>query len=86
MINRFRDKLSRRSLPRLAGIILHFVALALLCSAQSGLSPRFGSLPKDEPQAIYHPDPGDSRYFTMPRGPDGHLVEFTNGQPIEGLY
>jgi hypothetical protein len=25
MINRFRDKLSGRSLPRLAGIILHFI-------------------------------------------------------------
>src|SRR5215475_11321426 len=60
MINRFRDKLSRRSLPRLSAIVLHFVALALLCSAQSGLGPRFGSLPKDEPQAIYQPDPGDS--------------------------
>jgi len=24
-------------------------------------------------------------YFTMLRDPDGHLVEFTNGQPIEGL-
>ena len=59
-INRFRNKLSRRRLPRLAGIVLHFVALALLCSAQSGLNPRFGSLPKDEPQAIYHPDPGDA--------------------------
>jgi len=60
MINPFRDKLSRRRIPRFAGIVLHFVALALLCSAQSGLNPRFGSLPKDEPQAIYHPDPGDS--------------------------
>jgi hypothetical protein len=60
MINRIRDKLSRRRPYRLAGIVLHFVALGLLCSAQSGLNPRFGSLPKDEPQAIYHPDPGDS--------------------------
>jgi catechol 2,3-dioxygenase-like lactoylglutathione lyase family enzyme len=24
-------------------------------------------------------------YFTMVRDPDGHLVEFTHGQPIEGL-
>jgi hypothetical protein len=56
MINRFRNKLSGRRLPRLAGIVLHFVALALLCSAQSALNPRSGSLPKDEPQAIYHPD------------------------------
>ena len=24
-------------------------------------------------------------YFTMVRDPDGHLVEFTYGQPIEGL-
>src|SRR5215510_5904973 len=48
LINRFRGKLSRRRLPRLAGIVLHFVALALLCSAQSGLNPRFGSLPKDD--------------------------------------
>jgi catechol 2,3-dioxygenase-like lactoylglutathione lyase family enzyme len=24
-------------------------------------------------------------YFTMLRDPDGHLVEFTYGQPIEGL-
>jgi lactoylglutathione lyase len=24
-------------------------------------------------------------YFTMLRDPDGHLVEFTHGQPIEGL-
>jgi hypothetical protein len=60
MTNRIHNKLSRRRLPRLSGIVLHFVALALLCSAQSGRSPRFGSLPKDEPQAIYHPDPGDA--------------------------
>ena len=60
MINRIRNKLSRRRLPRLAVIILYVVAMALLCSAQSGLNPRSGSLPKDEPQAIYHPDPGDS--------------------------
>jgi len=25
-------------------------------------------------------------YFTMLRDPDGHLVEFTYGQPIEGLH
>jgi len=25
-------------------------------------------------------------YFTMIRDPDGHLVEFTYGQPIEGLH
>src|SRR5262247_1866879 len=60
MTNRIRNKLSRRRLPRLAVIILYIVAMALLCSAQSGLNPRFGSLPKDEPQAIYHPDPEDS--------------------------
>jgi len=31
-------------------------------------------------------DAGDPvGYFTMLRDPDGHLVEFTNGQPIEGL-
>jgi hypothetical protein len=60
MTNRICNKLSRRRLSRLAGIVLHFVALGLLCSAQSGLNPRLGSLPKDEPQAIYHPDPGDS--------------------------
>ncbi len=60
MINRIRNKLSRRRLPRLAVIVLHVAALALLCSAQSGLSPRFGSLPKDELQAVYHPDPGDA--------------------------
>ena len=24
-------------------------------------------------------------FFTMVRDPDGHLVEFTHGQPIEGL-
>jgi hypothetical protein len=60
MTNRIHNKVSRRRLPRLAGILLHVVALALLCSAQSGLNPRFGSLPKDEPQAIYHLDPGDS--------------------------
>lgn len=24
-------------------------------------------------------------YFTMVSDPDGHLVEFTHGQPIEGL-
>ena len=29
---------------------------------------------------------GSVGYFTMLRDPDGHLVEFTNGQPIEGLY
>jgi hypothetical protein len=60
MTNRIRNKLSGRRLPRLVVIILYVVALALLCSAQSGLNPRFGSLPKDEPQAIYHPDPEDS--------------------------
>src|SRR5499427_10735414 len=60
MTNRIHNKVSRRRLPRLAGIVLHVMALALLCSAQSGLGPRFGSLPKDEPQAIYQPDPGDS--------------------------
>jgi hypothetical protein len=59
MTNRIHDKLSRRRLPRLAVFFLHIVAMALLCSAQSGLNPRFGSLPKDEPQAIYHPDPGN---------------------------
>src|SRR5262245_55407807 len=60
MTNRIYNKFSMRRLPRLAVIVLHFVALGLLCSAQSGLNPRSGSLPKDEPQAIYHPDPGDS--------------------------
>src|SRR5262245_56828416 len=60
MTNRIHNKLSRRRLPRLAVIVLHVAALALLCSAQSGLNPRSGSLPKDEPQAIYHPDPADS--------------------------
>jgi catechol 2,3-dioxygenase-like lactoylglutathione lyase family enzyme len=25
-------------------------------------------------------------YFTMLRDPDGHLIEFTFGQPIEGLH
>lgn len=25
-------------------------------------------------------------YFTMVSDPDGHLVEFTHGQPIEGLH
>jgi catechol 2,3-dioxygenase-like lactoylglutathione lyase family enzyme len=25
-------------------------------------------------------------YFTIIRDPDGHLVEFTHGQPIEGLH
>jgi lactoylglutathione lyase len=25
-------------------------------------------------------------YFTMIRDPDGHLVEFTYGQPLEGLH
>jgi hypothetical protein len=29
---------------------------------------------------------GSVGYFTMLRDPDGRLVEFTNGQPIEGLY
>ena len=29
---------------------------------------------------------GSVGYFTMLRDPDGHLVEFTHGQPIEGLY
>src|SRR5262245_23900188 len=58
--SRIHNKLSRRRLPRLAVIVLHIAALALLCSAQSGLNPRFGSLPKDEPQAVYHPDPGDA--------------------------
>ena len=28
---------------------------------------------------------GSVGYFTMLRDPDGHLVEFTNGQPINGL-
>jgi lactoylglutathione lyase len=28
---------------------------------------------------------GSVGYFTMIRDPDGHLVEFTYGQPIEGL-
>jgi catechol 2,3-dioxygenase-like lactoylglutathione lyase family enzyme len=28
---------------------------------------------------------GSVGYFTMLRDPDGHLVEFTYGQPIEGL-
>jgi hypothetical protein len=60
MTNRIRNKLSRRRLTDLAVIVLHVAALALLCTAQSGRSSRFGSLPKDEPQAIYHPDQGDS--------------------------
>src|SRR5262247_4733597 len=60
MTNRIHNKLSRLRLPRIAVIVLHVAALALLCSAQSGLNPRSGSLPKDEPQAIYHPDPADS--------------------------
>jgi catechol 2,3-dioxygenase-like lactoylglutathione lyase family enzyme len=25
-------------------------------------------------------------YFTMVRDPDGHMVEFTYGQPLEGLH
>jgi catechol 2,3-dioxygenase-like lactoylglutathione lyase family enzyme len=29
---------------------------------------------------------GTVGYFTILRDPDGHLVEFTHGQPIEGLY
>jgi catechol 2,3-dioxygenase-like lactoylglutathione lyase family enzyme len=29
---------------------------------------------------------GSVGYFTMVRDPDGHLVEFTNGQPLEGLH
>jgi len=29
---------------------------------------------------------GSVGYFTILRDPDGHLVEFTHGQPIEGLY
>src|SRR5262245_15543362 len=60
MTNRIHNKLSRRRLPRLAVLVLPVAALVLLCSAQSGLIPRSGSLPKDEPQAIYHPDPADS--------------------------
>ena len=60
MTNRIYNKLSRRRLARLAVIVLHVAALALLCSAQSGLNPRFGLLPKDEPQAVYHPDLGDA--------------------------
>lgn len=28
---------------------------------------------------------GSVGYFTMLRDPDGHLVEFTHGQPIDGL-
>ena len=28
---------------------------------------------------------GSVGYFTIIRDPDGHLVEFTHGQPIEGL-
>ena len=28
---------------------------------------------------------GSVGYFTMVRDPDGHLVEFTYGQPIQGL-
>jgi catechol 2,3-dioxygenase-like lactoylglutathione lyase family enzyme len=36
---------------------------------------------------VYPPrDSGGSvGYWTMLRDPDGHLVEFTHGQPIEGL-
>jgi hypothetical protein len=60
MTNRINNKLSGRRLPYVAVIIIHLVALALLCLAQSGLNPRLNSLPKDEPQAVYHPDPGDS--------------------------
>jgi hypothetical protein len=60
MTDRIRNKLSRRRLPDLAVIVLHVAALALLPSVQSGLNLRFGSLPKDEPQAVYHPGPGDT--------------------------
>ncbi|HEY7183594.1 MAG TPA: hypothetical protein VIC84_19345, partial [Blastocatellia bacterium] len=60
MTTRVHNKLPLRKLLDFAVIILHVAALGLLCAAQSGLSPRFGSLPKDEPQAIYHPDPADS--------------------------
>lgn len=38
---------------------------------------------------LIHPptDSGGSvGYWTMLRDPDGHLVEFTYGQPIEGLH
>ncbi len=38
---------------------------------------------------LVHPptDSGGSvGYWTMLRDPDGHLVEFTHGQPIEGLH
>jgi lactoylglutathione lyase len=29
---------------------------------------------------------GSVGYFTILRDPDGHLVEFTHGQPIDGLH
>jgi hypothetical protein len=42
-----------RSLP------LYLWGLMALCSAESSPGLRSGSLPKDEPQAVYHSDPAD---------------------------
>jgi hypothetical protein len=84
---RIYNRLSRRKLPRLAVIVLHVAALALLCSAQSGLNPRSGSLLKDELQAIYHPDPADSWnrifYCLFTRTVKTHLSQdFSEGAPF----
>jgi hypothetical protein len=85
--NGIYNKLSGRRLPRLSVIVLHIAALALLCSAQSGLNPRSGSLPKDEPQAIYHSDTADSWnrifYCLFTRTVKTHLSQdFSEGAPF----
>jgi hypothetical protein len=90
MTNRIRNNLSRRRPAHLAVIVIHAMALALLCSAQSGLSPRSGSLPKDEPQAVYHPDPGDSWnrifYCLFTRSVKTRLSQdFSEGAPFTTL-
>jgi hypothetical protein len=58
--NRIRNKLFRHTLPHLSVIVLYLAGVIFLCPAQSVLNSRTGSLPKDELQAVYHPDPQDA--------------------------
>jgi len=58
--NRIHDRFFRGRIPRFTFIVLYIAGGIFLCPAQSMLNWRTGSLPKDEPQSVYHPDPQDA--------------------------
>jgi hypothetical protein len=83
-------ELSRGRLPHIAVIVIDNAAVALLGFAQSGLSLRYNSLPKDEPQAVYHPDPADAWnrifYYLFTRTVKTRLSQdFSEGAPFTSV-